>query len=495
MASAKNPKKKKVNESGLLATLKKNDQISFDLIKNAKGEDHYKDDFVSIDLENIEREAKSGYYDGVEISIYDGTSIEDFDTISSDKSLWEFELPIIKVHLQGVNFEQFQNIISSIVKEIKELSVILDSDGFDTSPLLIACPALERLNIESWSELDIKLGNIESMHLTSLRLSTPSLTEKKIDLSKSTIEELIWDARIGQLNFPVNVNSIELGSRIADAKLNWDRLIKVDSLKIAITDESSDSLDFFKKMGSLKILELSISGFPVKGKPKIELPSGLQSLKLNSSSQDMISIDLGCLENCPALKNLILITDVGNGGNGFLNYKALSCLSSIESIEIAESSMGVNGYKSHFDVKALNSLKSLKKLILKGIGNINDLSDFKGLDNLQSLTLNESRILSLKGVSNLENLGILELMDCHAISDFSFLSNTKLQVFVFRISSFWGTEVALKKENIMELKDSGIDQIDFDMNDWRFFKKDYTAFGKKYEVDTDDSCLSLKLKG
>ena len=42
----------------MLQTLKENDLISFDLIKNAKGEEHYKDDFISIALENIDIDNK-----------------------------------------------------------------------------------------------------------------------------------------------------------------------------------------------------------------------------------------------------------------------------------------------------------------------------------------------------------------------------------------------------------------------------------------------------
>ncbi len=486
--------KKKSSQTGLLQTLKENDLISFDLIKNAKGEEHYKDDFISIDLENIEEEAKSGYYDGVEISIYDGASIENLDELIKDKKSWDFTLPISKVHLQGLQYNQFKKFVELIGAGITEMSIILESDELNTQPLLNACPKIEKLDIESWSELKIELNGLENLKLNSFRISSPSVSSKKVDLMNSTIKELNWNAKVGQLSLPKNLISLEMGTNLAGTKLNWKELSKLESLNLTVTDESNDDLTFFKELKSLLNLELNISGYPSKGKPQIQMPPSLQSLNLNTTSQDVVSVDLSFLESCKELRSLVLRTDVGNGGKGFLEFDKLKCLTNLETLEIEENAMGTSGYKSDFSASCLTSLSKLKKLSLKSMMNIDDLVGFKGLASLEELKLIESRIISLKGISFLLKLSTLEMVDCHSICDFKHLSENSIKKFVFSIGSYWGTEVKLKKEHILEFNDLNIDESTFDIDKWKFVKKDFKELTKKFELETDGTTLNLLIK-
>ena len=67
---------------GLINTLKKNDSLTFDLIQNASGVEHYKDEFIIIEIDNIESESKTGYYEGVELNILSGDVIKNFENFN-----------------------------------------------------------------------------------------------------------------------------------------------------------------------------------------------------------------------------------------------------------------------------------------------------------------------------------------------------------------------------------------------------------------------------
>lgn len=493
MAKA-NAKSKKGSPVGLVSTLKTYDAISFDLVQNAKGEEHYKDDFISIDIDNFEEESKTGFYSGVSISIYDATSFEDLDALLKDKSSWEFELPIVKVHLQGLRFSQFQKFMEIIGAEIIELTVNLEVDDFNSENLYEACPKLERFEIETWSEFKIELKDLEKIKLKYFRINAPAISDKSLDLSQSTIAEINWSAKFARLDLPIGIQKLEMGSCEAKAKINWSDLKGLESLIFSVDEESKDDLVFFKNLVSLKDLELNIVGYPVKGKNKIEMPSNLQSLKLHTSSQDSITIDLGFVETCQDLRHLEVSSNVRNGGKGFANYESLKCLTKLETLEIGEDGLGMEGYKSKFTPNCLNALSGLKKLTLKGMGNVSDMSGFGSLENLDYLKLYESRISSLKGIAHLKNLKELELSDCHEIADFMELGLIHLNKFVFVIGGYWGTEVKLKKEGILAFKDIEINEINFDIDGWKFAKKDFKDLTKKYEMETDGPTLSLELK-
>jgi len=487
-------KAKKEKKVGLISTLKTYDAISFDQVQNAKGVEKYKDDFISIDIDNIVDEAKTGFYKGVSISIYDAASIDDFDSFLKDKGCWEFELPIVKVHLQGFSFSQFEKFVEINGAEILELSIILEVDDFNAELLNKTCPKLERFEIESWSEFKIELKDLDKIKLKYFRINAPEISDKILDLSKSTISEINWSAKFAQLNLPKGIHKIEIGKFEAKAKINWSDLKGLESLIFSVDDESKDDLVFFKDLVSLKNLEVNVIGYSAKGKTKIEMPSSLQSLKLNASSQDGITIDLSFLETCTDLRNLVLSSDVRNGGKGFANYESLKHLTKLETLEVGEDGLGLDGFKSKFTPRCLSPLSGLKKLILKGMENVPDLSDFGTLENLEYMKLNESKISSLKGIAALRNLKELDLNDCHGIADFKELASIHLNKFVFVIGSYWGTEVKLKKEGVLELKNLEINEISFDINDWKFTKKDFKDLAKKYEMDADGPTLSLEIK-
>jgi hypothetical protein len=75
-----------------------------------------------------------------------------------------------------------------------------------------------------------------------------------------------------------------------------------------------------------------------------------------------------------------------------------------------------------------------------------------------------------------------------------FLFLFHLNKFVFVIGGYWGTEVKLKKEGILAFKDIEISEINFDIDGWKFAKKDFKDLTKKYEIETDGPTLSLELK-
>lgn len=480
--------------ANLISTLKKNDSISFDLIQNPKGEEHYKDDFISIDIDNIEQEAKTGFYDGVEINIYSGDDIKGFDKLSADKSAWDFSIPIIKTHLQGISAKQFENFISSVGENLKELSIdFSDFHKLNTSIIAKHAPKLKKVTLkgDSWDEdmpIVLTLDDINLLDLDFLKIDVTG--EKKVfDLSKSKISELeLDDFDASKSKLPNTLK--KLVARVNCNEISWSNLNNLESLELGFCSDSNVSdLTFLSKMSSLKNLTLNLGGEPSKF--KIELPLQLESLDFNTNG---LEIDLEFLSSCKNLTSLKLRTDVYNGGKGFKNLDSISNLSKLETLELEENAMGTNNYKSGFKPKSLNVLSSLKNLILDGMMNVKDLSDFKGMNSLEYLKIRNSKIESLKGCDTLTSLKKLELLDCHSIDNLTYITNPTLEKFSFSISLLWGTEVKLKKEHIQQLDSVSIPEIEIYIEDRKFPKKDYPNLAKKYDLEPDGCSLWLTLK-
>ncbi len=480
--------------SNLISTLKKNDSISYDLIQNTEGEEHYKDDFISIDVDNIEQEANTGFYDGVEINIYSGDDIKEFDKLSADKTSWDFIIPIVKVHMQGITAKQFENFISSIGSNLKELSLdFSDFQKLNTSIIAKSAPKLKKLSLkgDSWDEempIVLTLDDINLLDLDFLKIDVTG-KKKVFDLSKTNITELeLDDFDASKSKLP---NSLKkLVARVNCEEINWSNLTNLISLELSFcSDATVSDLTFLSKLGSLKDLNLQLAGEVTKF--TFAFPALLENLDINTYG---LEIDLQFLSSCKSLKSLKLRTDVGNGGKGFKNLDALSDLQMIETLELEENAMGTNNYKSGFKTKSLSETTSLKNLVLDGMINVKDLTDFKGMNNLEYLKIRNSRIESLKGAEALNALKKLELFDCHSIDDLTFLANPSLEKFSFSISLFWATEVKLKKEHIQQLDKVAINEIEIYIEDRKFPKKDYTNLTKKYDLEPDGCSLWLTLK-
>jgi hypothetical protein len=479
---------------GLISTLKKNDSLAFDLIQNASGLEHYKDDFISIDIDNIESESKTHYYEGVELNIYSGDDIKNFEKVALDKAAWEFNLPIIKMHMQGVNAKQFENLISTIGINLKEFSLdFSDFQKLNTKLFSKYCPNVKKLSLkgDSWDEdkpIVLELNEIEKLDLDFLKIEIPG--EKKVfDFSSARIKEIeLDDIDASKTQFPSNIEKLNV--RLNCDKVNWNNLSSIKEMILGFCPESTISnLNFLGAFKTLNKLELNLSGEP--NQFQINLPTDLQELEFNTGG---VEVDLSFLSNAKNLKYLKLQTDVHNNGKGFKKLDVLGKLEGLEKLILDENAMGANNYKSDFKPKNLSTLINLKYLVLDGMMNLKDLTDLKGLDRLEYLKIRNSKISSIKGVSEMTNLKKFELFDCHSIDDLTPLINASLDSFHFNISLLWGTEVKLQKEHIQQLEKVNIKQIEIYIEDRKFPKKDYTALSKKYQLEPDGCCLWLTLK-
>lgn len=121
----------------------------------------------------------------------------------------------------------------------------------------------------------------------------------------------------------------------------------------------------------------------------------------------------------------------------YVNPDEIFDLSIVETINNIENITYINIYPScgveegfslsNYEIDNLQSIKHLKNLNnihLYGVNNLEDLSQFSGLENLYSLHINTSSLNSLTGIEKLQNLGVLGLSYVK-VSDLSLLSNVK----------------------------------------------------------------------
>ena len=184
-----------------------------------------------------------------------------------------------------------------------------------------------------------------------------------------------------------------------------NNLSSIKEMILGFCPESTISnLNFLGAFKTLNKLELNLSGEP--NQFQINLPTDLQELEFNTGG---VEVDLSFLSNAKNLKYLKLQTDVYNNGKGFKKLDVLGKLEGLEKLILDENAMGANNYKSDFKPKNLSTLKNLKYLVLDGMMNLKDLTDLKGLDRLEYLKIRNSKISSIKGVSELTNLKKFEL--------------------------------------------------------------------------------------
>jgi hypothetical protein len=479
---------------GLIQTLKKNDSVSFDLIKNQKGEEHYKDDFVLIDIDNIEEETKTGFYDGVSIEIYNGDDIKNFEKVAADKSAWEYKLPITKLQMQSVTSKQVEKIIQTIGPNLLDLSInFSDFKKLNTDLIVTNCPKLKALTLKasSWDEDDpikLTLQGIDKLKLDFLKLEI-SGSDNAFDLSKCNINTLEWyDFDASKSKLPSKLKS--LNAFVLSNKIDWSYLSELETLELGFSGESTISdLTFIGSLTKLKKLLLNLGG--ETSKFSIKIPSALENFELNTSG---LECDLSILKSAPNLKSLNLTTDVYNRGKGFKNIASISELTKLEMLEIDENANGVDKFKSEFSTSLLKPLHNLKSLDLRGIISFKDLSEISSLKNIETLQIRNSKIQSLKGIEQLTNLKSLKLFDCHSISDLTYLTNKNLEKFNYYISSAWGTEVKLKPEDIQKLDQVSIKEIEIEIENKKITKKDLAPLSKKYNIEIEGTCVWLTLK-
>lgn len=478
----------------LISTLKKNDSISFDLIKTADGEEHFKDEFLFIDTDNIEEYAKSDYFEGVNLSIYCGADIKNFDKLTADKSAWEFSLPIVKLHVQGVSSSQLENLLASVGAKVQELFVdFSDSKKLKTSTIFNNAPEVKKLTLkgESWDEdshVELIYDDIQNINLDYLKIEVTG-ENKVIDLGTAIIRELdIDDFDAFKSILPSSL--ISLKAKVNGEGINWSNLKNLQSLDLSFASRCSiHDLSFLKDLPGLSKISLRLKS--AVENYTIELPSQLEVLDLNTSGTE---VNLKFIEDAPNLIALKLRTDVYNGGKGFKNADSISKLQQLEKLELGENGMGIDGYESAFHPACLNGLHSLKWLFLDGMMNIDDLHAFKGLGSLNHLKIRNSRIQSLAGADHCNSLKVIELYDCHAIDNLSHLTNPGLEKLVFSISSNWGTEVKLTNDHILQLTSVSIPKVDINIDGRKFNLKDFTSLSDKYSLVLERSSLILKAK-
>ena len=139
--------------TGLLSVLKANESFSYDLIMNPKGEEHYKDEYVLIDTDNILEEANSGFFEGVELTMYGVQEIKGFDKLAADKAAWAFPLPIQKLYISGFSPKQTKAILESIGEGLLELTIdFSDALELNVNDVVNSCKNLKRLSLtgNSW---------------------------------------------------------------------------------------------------------------------------------------------------------------------------------------------------------------------------------------------------------------------------------------------------------------------------------------------------------
>ena len=479
--------------TGLLSVLKANESFSYDLIMNPKGEEHYKDEYVLIDTDNILEEANSGFFEGVELTMYGVQEIKGFDKLAADKAAWAFPLPIQKLYISGFSPKQTKAILESIGEGLLELTIdFSDALELNVNDVVNSCKNLKRLSLtgNSWDfDKPIKL-EIDSKIVFDLEYLKIELQgeENVFDFSKSSILELdldIFDANKSKL--PNNLRNLR--ARINCSKVNWNNLQNLEILDLSFFDTATISdLRFLKELKELKSLKIRLGGESQKF--DIELPQ-LEDLDFHAND---LKVDFSFLSTQINLKSLTLSTDVYNGGEGFYKLANIESLVNLEKLELNENGLGIDKFKSEFKSSFLLKLSNLKSLILDGIKNVKDLADFKNLSKLEYLNIKNSKIETLNGVKSLTGLKNIELHDCHSISDLYLVSNARIEKLSFNISSSWATEVKIKKEDLLKLDQVDIPNIDISIDDMKFPKKDYTSLSKKYDLDAEKGSLSLTLK-
>jgi len=479
--------------SGLLGVLKANESFSYDLIKNPKGEEHYKDEYVLIDTDNILEEANSGYFEGVELTMYGVQEIKGFDKLAADKSAWTFPLPIQKLDISGFTPKQTKALLESIGEGVLDLTVdFSDALELNVNDVVNSCKNLKRLSLtgNSWDfdklvklDIDPQIG----FKLDYLKIELQG-EDNVFDFSKSSILELdldVFDANKSKL--PNNLRNLR--ARINGSKVNWNNLQNLEVLDLSFFETATISdLTFLRELKELKSLTIRLGGESQKF--EIELPQ-LEYLDFHANH---LKVDFSFLSTQINLKSLTLTTDVYNGGEGFYKLANIEALVNLEKLELNENGLGIDKFKSEFKSSFLLKLSNLKSLILDGIKNVKDLVDFKNLSKLEYLKIRNSKIENLNGVQSLTCLKNFELYDCHSISDLYSVSNDCIEKLSFNISSFWATEVKIKKEDLLKLDQVDIPNIEIYIEDMKFPKKDYTSLSKKYNIEAEKGSLSLDLK-
>ena len=478
---------------GLVSILKKNETLTFDLIKNLKGEEHYKDDCIDINIENIEEESETGFYKGVELSIYSQEDIEGLEKLSLDKEAWRFSLPIEKMFIRGLNEKTLKNLISSVGEKLTDLSIdISDTFNLNTDFIVKNCKDLISLTLtgSSWGEenpINITLEDINKLKLNYLKIET-STDNKSFDLSNTNILELeIDNCDMSNMKFPQSIERLKVFAQ--GKRLNLENLSNLKKLDLRLCPDSNfTDLQNLSTLKKLKNLEISLGG--ENESFKLELPIETETLILNTDGR---KCDLSFLKKLKSIKKLELNTDVNNFGEPFKNINSISDLTSLEDLIINENGIGVDKFKSEFNTLTIAKLNKLKYLKLDGMLGVKDLTELKNLTSIETIEIRNSKIESLKGIESFSNLNCLIMEDCHSIFDFMPLRKLNLKIFKFSIGSYWANPAKIKKENILDFKDLKISRVTFLVDKMKFTKKDYASLSKVYELDPDGNQLDLTL--
>jgi len=196
--------------------------ISFEFIKNEKGNKAYENEFISIDSENADEYAKTGNFSGVIIYNFTPDEIPNFEKVSSDSKFWTYSLPVLEITISDMTEKQMFSLLGIIGKELKSLNLNYSKlDKLELDKILKVCPNLCNL------ELDDKNWDREEL----LAVDLNKLGKQKFDSVVCRNFHLSDDANWSALNIDsLNLNECDT-SRIAFPN-------KLKNLECTATNES-----------------------------------------------------------------------------------------------------------------------------------------------------------------------------------------------------------------------------------------------------------------
>lgn len=398
-----------------------------------------------------------------------------------EKCTWLKRLLIGNVSTNNENVDDLQNLDYSKMTNLENLFVYIltskDEDG------------ITPLNFSGLS----KTENIKSLELIgnyySYVLSDLSVINNNKDLEELKLRVVNSDSNISVIGKFTNLKELEI-TQSSDDKNPLDLSFlknnkKLKTLKLDI-DDSTPLANLDMLWPELKNLEIHVEGIKY---PSLDFLMGMTKLEdlYMSNSGEITNIDITSLSNLTELRKLTLKKIVGSN----TDMSCLSNLQNIESIEMIGQEKGMytaaqsldnlnflagkNKFKRlklentdvlditglsevpnllslslsncniSGDIAALASLKNLNNLYISG-SNINDGSFLNDLNNLSMFSINDSKILNLKGFgskdvygidltgTNVDNPGFLEGVNNNVewvdiskrnITDISFLKDCK----------------------------------------------------------------------
>jgi hypothetical protein len=470
-----------------LISMLADNNISFDFIQNEKGLKAYEDDFVSIDADNADEYAKTGNFSGLSIYSFTPDEIPNFDKVCTDAGAWTYTLPITEIALSEMTEKQVLALLGVVGGQLNSLTLNYTKfNKIELDKIVKACPKLSKLELsdDNWerdNRLPVELDKIGKQKFESI-ICRQFAIFSQVDWSALNIEALEFDeCETSLLTLPNKLRSFKTNTK--EEKVTITGAAELKDLSLFADNEEAVQVNLSNLKG-LEILDLQIA--QADG-ANVSLPTSLKSLKLQAAIEKKCSLDF--IENLSNLESLEIVTT----SKSFADFDKVSNLKKLKKFSLDENGVGENGFKSAFKPEILEGLKELAELELRSVVNTKDLKFLKSLPSLSVFNLMTSRLATLDGLES-STVEKLHLHDCGAIGDLSKLCKSPVKDFKYYISGFWGHEVELSPKGILTLVDSGVNDVEINLDKVKMTKKDFKSIEKTFAVELEDGTLFLERK-